>query len=133
MATLANFQQHRSAMLQPLFQRAAATLGKYWLNAEGEPERATDLPAWTRWYASAVRHVADTMVGDVRISTVFIGEDHSGGRRRHPVLWETLVLGGPHNGDVHHYASRGQAERGHLRIVNMIQHDAEAEDDKVRA
>jgi hypothetical protein len=49
-----------------------------------------DYSAWQKWFHTANRHVDDTMVGHLRISTVFIGLDHSpfGGR---PRLFETMI------------------------------------------
>lgn len=100
-----------------------ASLGAYVLNAAGEPEPATDALAWGAWMATASRHVADTQVGPVRISTVFLGLDHSFGHGR-PVLWETLVFGGIRDGAMYRYETRDQAERGHQQMVDVIRDDA---------
>lgn len=46
------------------------------------------------------------------MSTVFLGIDHafSGGL---PVLWETIVFGGPLDGEMDRYTSRADALAGH--------------------
>jgi len=52
---------------------------------------------YLRWHAffkqADKRRVALTHLGDVKVSTMFLGVDH--GFKDHPVLWETMVFGGP--------------------------------------
>ena len=43
-------------------------------------------------------HVADEMIEDVRVSTVFLVLDHSILNRTAPVLFETMAFGGPVDG-----------------------------------
>lgn len=59
-----------------------------------EPVLEPDLDKWAAWIEKAERHVGDTMIGDSRVSTVFLGLDHSFGNGS-PVLWETMIFGGP--------------------------------------
>jgi len=42
---------------------------------------------------------------DVRVSTVFLGLDHSWLGYGKPVLWETMIFGGKHNGFQERYSS----------------------------
>jgi hypothetical protein len=69
-------------------------IDRYILNEAGEPVAEPDLMAWGRWFETAGRHLADDEVGDVRVSTVFLGLDHRFGDGP-PVLWETMVFGAP--------------------------------------
>lgn len=50
---------------------------QYTLNGH-EPVPADDLLAWATWFEGSVgeRRVAETTVGDARVSTVFLGLDH---------------------------------------------------------
>ncbi len=93
--------------------------GQYILNAAGEPEVAHDLLAWARWMETAERHVALDVIGDVRVSTVFLGLDHAFGGPV-PVLWETMIFGGEHDGYCDRYVSRDDALVGHATAVRMI-------------
>jgi hypothetical protein len=62
------------------------------------PVSEPDLMTWGRWFEKADRHVCRTEVGDVKVSTVFLGIDHAfGGFGDKPVLFETMVFGGPHD------------------------------------
>lgn len=65
------------------------------------------------------RHVAVTLLGESRVSTVFLGVDHSVGVGP-PVLWETLVFGGKCDGEQRHYSSKADAEQGHNEIVGKV-------------
>lgn len=66
-------------------------LGHYILK-DGKPVLVEDVLEWARWFegidARKERHVADETIGNVRISTIFLGLDHSFGREGAPVLWE---------------------------------------------
>ena len=64
-------------------------------------------------------HVANDLVGNSHISTVFLGVDYSyaGGQ---PFLYETMVFGGPFNGKQIYYRTWEEAERGHKEMVEKV-------------
>lgn len=64
----------------------------YVLDADGHPRQADDLTAWVQWMESNKRIVRQDTIGDVFISTVFLGLDHGIGLSEHPILWETMVF-----------------------------------------
>ena len=64
-----------------------------------------------------------TEIGISQISTVFLSMDHSLGGvigDGRPVLFETMVFGGEHDGYQERYHTYDQAEEGHKRIVDMV-------------
>lgn len=65
------------------------------------------------------RSVAKTNVNGVNISTVFLMIDHSfnGGP---PVLFETMVFGGPLDGEQERYHTYDEAEAGHAAMVERV-------------
>jgi hypothetical protein len=89
----------------------------YILDAAGNPELCDDTQKWGRWFRDvANRTVAkDDVSDDVRVSTVFLGIDHSFDEGV-PVLWETMIFGGPHNDYQERYTSlddaKGRAREG---------------------
>jgi len=89
----------------------------YVLDADGRPLGIEDVLVWARWFEDHDRRVAMDMVGDVRVSTVFLGIDHNWLLGGPPVLWETMIFGGPHDGEMWRYASREAAEAGHAATV----------------
>lgn len=54
-----------------------------------------DLLSWGKWFQTADRHIAQTVVGNYEVSTVFLGLDHGWGRNGPPVLFETMVFSFP--------------------------------------
>lgn len=67
------------------------------------------------------RHVADEMIGDTRVSTVFLGIDHQFGDGP-PLLFETMVFSSNQDLDEYcdRYATWDQAAAGHQKIVAMV-------------
>ncbi len=92
---------------------------KYILDADGQPQQCNDLMAWAKWFETANRHVAETQFESVRVSTVFLGLDHSFGGIV-PVLWESMVFGGPLDGEQERYTSRADAEAGHTALCQRV-------------
>lgn len=57
---------------------------------------------------------------DVRVSTVFLGLNHSWNSKE-LVLWETMIFGGENDqGYQERYASYEQAIEGHQKAINFI-------------
>ena len=50
------------------------------------------------------------------VSTVFLSMDHGFGKGR-PVLYETMIFGGPRDQYQERYCTRAEAEAGHARTV----------------
>lgn len=69
--------------------------------------------------APRLRFHLDTTVFGNRISTVFLGLDHSwnGGP---PVVFETMVFGGPLDEEQDRYCTRAEAEAGHAMWVARV-------------
>lgn len=93
-------------------------MGRYVLDHLGLPVEEPSLLAWGRWMAGADRCVARANIGDVSISTVFLGIDHGWSGR--PVLWETMIFGGEHNNYQKRYHTRTEALMGHKRAFEMV-------------
>ncbi len=77
------------------------------------PVPCDDLMTWADWFENADnRRVAKTESGDIRVSTVFLGLDHSYGDGE-PQLFETMIFGGEHNNEQWRCATWEQAEEQH--------------------
>lgn len=95
------------------------TLGLYILDGQ-TPVEEPDLLKWGEWMEGADRHVRDTFRDDVRVSTVFLGLDHSYGDGP-PILFETMVfIGGNGGGEQERYCTWAEAEEGHANMVAKI-------------
>ena len=75
---------------------------------------------WYRAFSQDVdRHVGDTTIGDVRVSTVFLVIDHQWGSGP-PLLFETMVFGGEYDQDQERYSTWKQAEKGHRAMCKKV-------------
>jgi len=101
----------------------------YILDAERHPVKCRDLMAWARWMeesrADDRTRVAHTEIttGE-HVSTVFLGLDHRFGGEGPPILFETMVFGGPHDGEMQRYATWDDAETGHKVLVGKLRREA---------
>lgn len=86
---------------------------------EGHKAVPVDLMTWARGFERADRIVAKTDVGDSKVSTVFLGLDHSWGDGP-PMIFETLVFGGPLAGEMERYSTWEEAEAGHAAMVERV-------------
>lgn len=57
---------------------------------------------------------------DVRVSTVLLGLDHSWGKGP-PLIFETMIFGGPHDNFCTRYATKQQALDGHEAVVLALE------------
>ena len=79
-----------------------------------------DLRAWARWLEGKdARRVKHTKFGKVNVSTVFLGIDHSFGGAT-PMLFETMVFGGPLDQEQDRYSNWEDAEKGHDAMVERV-------------
>lgn len=78
-------------------------------------------------YAQVERLLADpeykivkrTELGDVVVSTVWLGIDHRFGNGP-PLIFETMIFGGEHDNDQWHYATEAEAEAHHDALVTAL-------------
>ena len=82
------------------------------------PVACDDIVAWAKSFDVKNRHVADTKNGDVRVSTVFLGIDHQYGDGP-PLLFETMIFGGGHDGYQERYPTWEMAEAGHKEACSL--------------
>lgn len=111
--------------------------GKYVLR-EGKPVEEPDLFKWGEWMEHSVeRRIDETMIGNFRISTVFLGLDHNFSRPfpvpdgYQPIIFETMIFNMIDKSKYHRtreefedfcerYTTHEAALEGHRRAVKMV-------------
>jgi len=88
--------------------------GKY--DRQGKP---MGLMEWARAFEADDRHVGDDRIGEAHVSTVWLGLDHSFGEGP-PLIFETMIFGGPHEEYCERYSTEEEARAGHERIVAAL-------------
>jgi hypothetical protein len=73
----------------------------------------------------AIKHncVAKTNIGDVYVSTIFVGIDYRIADKGPPILFETMIFGGVNDRHIERYCTWDEAEAGHNRIVELLTKD----------
>ena len=73
------------------------------------------------------KRIGNTTVGDADVSTVWLGVDHQFGDGP-PLIFETMIFGGPHDQFCERYSTKKQAADGHKRIVLALQEGRDPEE-----
>lgn len=94
-------------------------MSKYYVLDGHEPIPVDSLEEWARFFEGNARYVDEQVIGDVRISTVFLGLDHAhfGGE---PLLFETMIFGGPHDQYQTRCSTWDQAVAQHAEAVALV-------------
>lgn len=93
---------------------------KYILDSDGNPVKEPNLLKWAEWYETADRDVAKDTIGDVVVSTYFLGLDFSLGVG--PLqLYETTVCGAENDSGCR-YENRVEALAGHDVILHSVRY-----------
>lgn len=87
--------------------------------------RRMPMSEWEGLHMTDYRRVGDTTVGDVRVSTIWLGLDHSYTLDGPPLIFETMVFGGHHDMDGERYATEAAALAGHDRWVAAVRAHAQ--------
>lgn len=73
----------------------------------------------SEWNKGPCRIAKDT-VGDAVVSTVFLSHDHNFTGIGPPILWETMIFGGPHDEYQERYHTETTARLRHVDIVKRL-------------
>lgn len=99
------------------------------LDADGTPVPCSDAVAWAQWFERATKDRSRIVAADrdegpdgggILVSTVFLGIDHRFGGGGPPILWESLVFGGPLDQTMRRYSSRDAALAGHQSLCKDV-------------
>lgn len=93
-----------------------------WAETEDGGVRPVYMEEFRKLKKSPNRRVAHDQIGEADVYTSFLAIDHSfhQGLNRAPILYETMIFGGDHDGFQNRYAYRYQAEEGHQKIIQAL-------------
>lgn len=90
----------------------------YMLDADNQTVEVDDWMQWAEWFECGNRFVGYTEItSQINVSTVFLGLDHRFTGNGPPLLFESMVFGGPLDGTIMRYSSWDDAEAGHKGLV----------------
>lgn len=92
-----------------------------YVERRGVPVRARSFGQWEDYMNRPEHVVARTMVGTVRVVTLFLGIAYAPIDPMGPILYETRVSGGMPNDVTTYYRSRSDALLGHAALVARLE------------
>lgn len=92
--------------------------GRYYV-LKGHEVVAVDAQVWAQRFEIAERRVAHYQGAGIEVSTVFLGLDHRHGGGGPPLVFETMVFGGPMDESQWRWATWDEAERGHGKALSL--------------
>lgn len=98
-------------------------MSNYILDENDNPKVEKDIIKWAQWFEAnrEKRILRQDKLGNIMVSTVFLGIDHNFFETGRPVLWETMIFGGKDEMYQERYSSRDEALKGHEKALEMIQ------------
>src|SRR3982751_5760752 len=95
---------------------------RYILDENKNAIRCDDLIEWARNFEHLDKRVGIDRVNGKRISTVFLGIDHSFGSNDGPLLFETMVFKDNGYDDIYceRYKTYNEAVTGHNRVIELV-------------
>lgn len=108
-------------------------MGQYVLDEKGNPVECHDIREWGKFMENPRNKILkkdsffqeiDSRKVKIEVSTVFLGLDHGWSSDDKPVLWETMIFGGPEDQYQDRYSSMEEALKGHRRALFLVgKHD----------
>lgn len=83
---------------------------------------------WAEWYEKSLNRIQkqdfvnEGLFKHIKVSTIFIGCDymHNDYLSLPPILWETMIFGGQHDGYQERYESYEDAMKGHQKALELV-------------
>lgn len=97
-------------------------INTFYLNQD-HTYRPCSLQEWANQFEEINKHVADEIINDMRVSTVWLGLNHNHFNLGNPLLFETMVFTDKDSGnDVYceRYSTWQEAEEGHKKAVQWV-------------
>ena len=98
-------------------------MNKYWKLEGKKVVECKDVMEWGEFFEGENRFINSTEIleGTIRVSTVFLGIDHSFAQfSNEPLIFETMVFGGSMDQETDRYSTYEQAEAGHQKMVDAV-------------
>lgn len=94
----------------------------YLLDDNKKPYQVSLAESYKLYENMDMKVTARDQVNEVVISTVFLGIDHNilNSSSNVPVLWETMIFNGEHDGYQERYTSHEDALAGHQRALDLV-------------
>jgi hypothetical protein len=93
---------------------------KSYLLDENKNPYVVSFDEFQKVWADDMKRVAIDYIDNIKISTVFLGWDHSFMEESTPILFETMIFGGEYDEFQRRYETYNEALQGHTEAVEMV-------------
>lgn len=96
---------------------------RFFILKNKSPVYEPDLIKWSKWFEenSDKRILKRETVNGCIVSTIFLGINYQLFTGP-PLLFETLIINGIYDGEIHRYTTWDQAMKGHHEMVNLCRY-----------
>ena len=94
-------------------------MNRYYILKDKKVIPVNDVLEWAKMFEKQDRIVTEDNIGEVRISTVFLGLNHRFGKGK-PLIFETMVFEGELDQEMDRYSTYEEAEKGHKFMVKRV-------------
>jgi hypothetical protein len=88
--------------------------------AESYPGLQAWVTGWRRTESGAYERAYSYGCGGCWVSTVWLGIDHGWGHSAQPLIFETMIFGGPRADEQYRTATEAEALETHARLVREL-------------
>lgn len=93
---------------------------KLWMDKEGNP---IDARRWAELHGDdSYMRIGEERMPGMWVSTVWLGINHNFAPQGPPILFETMIFGGPFDTECWRYSTEVEAMAGHIAIVSMLKY-----------
>ena len=92
----------------------------YILNDDHTISKVEDAIEWARLFENGNRQIYNDTIGDVRVSTVFLGLDHGYDPDKPPTLFETMIFGGDRDMEMSRCCTYEECEVMHKTACSVV-------------
>lgn len=93
---------------------------KSYLLDENKNPYVVSFDEFQKGWVDDMKRVAIDYIDNIKISTVFLGWDHSFMEESTPILFETMIFGGEYDEFQRRYTTYNEALQGHTEAVEMV-------------
>lgn len=97
-------------------------MSDYYILNDDHTTKPVEMMEWVVWASRgrATSVVKQDTIGDARVSTVFLGLNHAYLGQGAPLIFETMIFGGPEDGYQDRYSTWDQALKGHQKAIDQL-------------
>jgi hypothetical protein len=98
-------------------------MSDYYILNDDHTTTPCEMMVWAKWLSEDRKRVIvkQDIIGEVKVSTVFLGLNHAYLGQGAPLIFETMIFGGPEDGYQDRCTTWQQAEKMHETALKLLE------------